>query len=349
MTIDVTDLGRPPESRPTTPAPVRLAVLGAGRIAAAYGEAFTSTSLAQPGLVADIAEPVAAELAENLSVPACTADELLADLEAVAATGIDAVLVATPPNTHTAIVNRLVAAGIPVLCEKPFALSPDAARSMVKAARAAGVLMTVASKFRYHAPLRRALTLVADGVIGELREFECCFASQVDMAGRWNSDPSVSGGGVIADNGPHAFDLARLCAGPLASVRTFAARDQSLSVESDAQICFRSDSGVLGSVTLSWTHPSPTDAFVSLIGTHGRLDVGWHSMTLRSDAFDDDLLVGPGYDKVACLAGQLDNFAGALRGYEALAVTPDDAVASTLAIDAAYRSLTDHAWTRLAD
>lgn len=58
------------------------------------------------------------------------------------AAGVDAVTVCTPAATHTAVTEDLPHRGLPVVCDKPFALDARAARGTVELAERAGVLVS---------------------------------------------------------------------------------------------------------------------------------------------------------------------------------------------------------------
>jgi predicted dehydrogenase len=58
------------------------------------------------------------------------------------AAGVDAVTVCTPAATHTALTEELLCRGLPVVCDKPFALDAQAARHTVELAEGKGVLLS---------------------------------------------------------------------------------------------------------------------------------------------------------------------------------------------------------------
>ena len=67
---------------------------------------------------------------------------------------VDAVFVTTPNSLHLPDVLTSIAAGKPVLCEKPFAMNSAECQRMVEAARATGVLLGVARLFRFEESTR---------------------------------------------------------------------------------------------------------------------------------------------------------------------------------------------------
>jgi predicted dehydrogenase len=220
------------------------------------------------------------------------------------------------------------------------------ARRMVAAAERRGRILTMASKFRYTPDVAEAKRIVASGVLGETILFENVFASRVEMSGRWNAQPGISGGGVLIDNGAHSVDLVRYFLGPLAEVHAVEGkRVQTPTVEDTVRVFVRSKSGVMGSIDLSWTLNKETDSYISVYGSLGTLHVGWKSSRYRLHGAAEWTTFGAGYRKVEAFARQLANFCAAVRGEEELVIGPDDALASVAAIEAAYRSLNHCSWT----
>ncbi len=321
-------------------APIRFGIAGAGGIAASYAEVISDMTGAEIVGVADIDPVAAAAYAAPLGATVATSVEAL--LEAVE---LDALIVCTPPESHPAVAHLAFAAGVAVLCEKPLAIAVGAAQEMVVAATRAGVLFTMATKFRFVGDVVRTHALVASGIIGDVIQLENSFASRVDMTSRWNSDPAVSGGGVLIDNGTHSVDIARYLLGPIHEVLVIERpRTQGLQVEDSVQLLLRSASGATATVDLSWSYDHATDTYLQLYGSQGSVRVGWRSSEYRTN--DDAVWVafGDGYDKITCMRRQVTNFCGALRHEVPLAISTADAIASVQVIDAAYRSLAAGDW-----
>jgi len=173
------------DSRHGSPAaPVVFGIVGAGAIAQAYSQAFRGLAAARVAAVADVRPEAARALAEELGCAAFASHQEMAER-----VQLDAVLVCTPPFSHAEICLHLLERGVAVLCEKPLALDAAGARRMVAAAEKAGVALTMASKFRYVEDVRRAKSIVASGILGEIVLFENSFTSRVDMSKRWNAQP----------------------------------------------------------------------------------------------------------------------------------------------------------------
>jgi predicted dehydrogenase len=324
----------------STTSPIRFALVGAGAIAQAYGQAFAQSSRAQLAAVVDCRPEAAAALAAAAGCPAFDSVAAMA-----AAVAVDAAIVCTPPATHRDVCCDLIQRGLHVLCEKPLAIDSTSACEMIAAAEVHNVVFTMASKFRYVADVNQAKALIAAGTIGEVVLFENVFTGRVDMTSRWNSDPLVAGGGVLIDNGTHSVDVARYCLGELVEIQAMEGhRIQELPVEDTAKMFVRSRAGVLGSIDLSWSVSKELPYFIAVYGSSGTLLVGWRESKYRTATSSDWTVFGAGYNKVDAFKRQIENFAGAVRGEEPLVVTAEDALASVQVIEAAYRSLARGSW-----
>ena len=89
--------------------------------------------------------------------------------DALADTDVDAVVVATPPDTHAELVLEAVAAGKHVVCEKPFARDRGEAVRMLAAAEEAGVVHLVGTEYRWGATQGLATRAIAGGAVGTPR------------------------------------------------------------------------------------------------------------------------------------------------------------------------------------
>jgi predicted dehydrogenase len=319
---------------------LKLGLIGAGAIAQSYIKAIEDSPVAAWAGIADVRADAAAAAAEAMGCASYRTHEELVDKA-----GCDAMIICTPPATHADIALFCLERGFPVLCEKPLAIDVASARAICEAADRAGVVMAMASKFRYADDVVRARSLIASGVLGDILLFENAFTSRVDMSKRWNSDPAMSGGGVLIDNGTHSIDIARYLLGPIAEVLAIEGRrTQSPSVEDTVNLFLRTRSEVMATVDLSWTHNKELDTFIRIYGTNGTIFVGWRESKFRQTSSPDWIVFGKGYDKVAAFKRQVDNFCGRILGTEPLLISNEDAVASVMVIQAAYDSLAQGGW-----
>ncbi len=318
---------------------LKFGLVGAGAIARAYAQAFNESECCDLVAIADVREDAANALAEIVGGKAYCDYKHLAD------TQLDALIVATPPNTHSEIACLFMERGTPVLCEKPLCLSVAEAEKMIATAAANNVLFTMASKFRYCDDVVKAKGILASGMLGEVLQFENAFTAKVDMSRRWNSNAEFSGGGVLIDNGTHSVDIIRYFLGPIDSVLVVdAGGTQSLSVDENVKMFAKTKNNVIASVDLTWGINKELPYFISIFGTNGTLHIGWRESKYKVNSNADWTVFGGGYDKVASFRGKVENFSHALQGKEELYIKPEDALASVRVIEAAYKSLNQNLW-----
>jgi predicted dehydrogenase len=324
--------------------PVRLGIVGAGGIARAYADLLGSSTTSTPIGVADVCAESAEHVAARLGVTAFADAAELAAMD-----DLEAVVVCTPPVTHPEIAQLFFDRGVSVLCEKPLAVDRHAARRMAESAEAAGVTFTMATKFRFCGDVVQARQLATSGALGQIRLVENAFTSRVDMSDRWNSDPAVSGGGVMVDNGTHSVDLASYVAGPVVEVLAVeTCRPAGWLVEDTARLFLRHADDVETTADLSWSIDKSMGDFLRIYGSEAEVRVGWHASAWRRYGEGWEA-IGPGYSKGPAMAGALDAFCRALRGVAELPVTAEDAVGVATVIDAAYLSLARRTWVGLAE
>ena len=325
----------------STPGVLRVGLVGAGAIAQTWAQAFDQAEGVELAAVADVRLPLADAMAEPFGVPA------FEDAATLAASGTcDAAVVCTPPAAHVDVGLTLLAAGLHAICEKPLAIDCAGAHKLVHAAVDAGVVLTMASKFRFVDDVMRARSIITSGLIGEPVLFSNTFVGSADMRARWNSDPALSGGGVVIDNGTHSADIARYLFGAVTEVMASeGVRVQALDVEDTARLLLRMHNGALGTVTLSWGVESAANTYLEVVGTGGVVRVGWSRSRFRHAGNPQWIDFGRGYDKVAAHARQLECLARTVDGTGELLVTPADALASVAVIEAAYDSIATRQWT----
>lgn len=323
---------------------VKFGLIGAGGIAQSYLQAFGIATNAQLVAVADVRPEAAQAMAESAKCASFTRYQDMAE-----ATDLDAVILCTPPITHPEICCYFLEKGIHVLCEKPLSIDLASAKRMYETAKTSGAILTMASKFRYVDDMIKAKSLLASGILGEIVLVENAFTARVDMGNRWNSNPAISGGGVLIDNGTHSLDILRYFLGELSELQVVEGkRIQGLAVEDTVRIFVKSATGVMGNIDLSWSINKDLDYFLRIYGTNGTISVGWKESKYRQASSPDWVVFGQGYNKVQAFHSQIRNMAKAIRDEESLLITAQDAIASVEAIEAAYASLNDDRWTRIS-
>lgn len=183
---------------------LRIAVLGCGRIGRMHAQNIAAHPRARLAAVYDIHRPAAEEVAATFGVPALDSPEAV-----FGATDVDAVLVATSTETHADYIERAIAAGKPVLCEKPIDLDLARVDRCAAAIKGSSVPVQIGFNRRFDPGHRALWQAVRAGEIGELH--------QVVITSR---DPAMPprayyemAGGLFRDMTIHDFDLARFMLG----------------------------------------------------------------------------------------------------------------------------------------
>jgi predicted dehydrogenase len=168
---------------------------------------------------------------------ATTVPEALCGLDSV-----DAVVIATPNDTHRPIAVTAARAGKHVMCEKPLGTSALEVREMYEAARDAGVVHMTAFTYRFAPAMRYLRHLLRSGALGAPRHFRSQrFLDWPETSWGWRQYQSRAGAGDLFDMTIHRIDFAIDLLGPIArvcgAVARFAPRDHT----ADGRSCPPSD------------------------------------------------------------------------------------------------------------
>ncbi|WP_069657845.1 Gfo/Idh/MocA family protein [Arcticibacter eurypsychrophilus] len=151
------------------------------------------------------------------------ASELINDPE------VNAIYIATPPDSHEKYSLEAMKAGKPVYVEKPMTLSRDSAERMFKASEEQQVKLTVAHYRRGLPIFNKIKELIDSKAIGDIRyanlhmlqQYESPLITQTDD--NWRVNPEISGGGLFHDLAPHQLDLMLFFFGPIKFARGISA------------------------------------------------------------------------------------------------------------------------------
>jgi 1,5-anhydro-D-fructose reductase (1,5-anhydro-D-mannitol-forming) len=248
---------------------VRWGIVGCGDVTEVKsGPAFRNSTNSQLVAVMRRNTVLARDYAERHGVAHWydKADQLIADPE------VDAVYIATPPESHAEIAIAVAAAGKPALVEKPMARSAAECDKMVGAFEAAGRPLFV-SYYRRRMPyFMKVDELLKTRAIGTLTGITYRMVEPHHRKGpQWRIDATVAGAGHFLDVGSHALDLLDYLLGPLEDVEGRAANVGSpYDVEDSVALSFRAPCGAIGS--MSWNFVGAVnDDTMRLTGTEGEI------------------------------------------------------------------------------
>ncbi|PPK84517.1 putative dehydrogenase [Neolewinella xylanilytica] len=206
------------------------------------------------------------------------ADALINDPE------IDAVYIATPPDSHREYALRVAAAGKPCCIEKPLAPSYADSRAIVDAFAGRDLPLFVAYYRRTLPRFERVREWLQSGAIGMVRHIDwqlCKPPSALDRAGKenWRTESRVAPGGYFDDLASHGLDLFVHYLGEIKDVRGFSLNQQGLYTARDAfTACWLHKSGVTGAGSWNFGTQERVDR-VAIFGSEG---------TIRFSLFDDN-------------------------------------------------------------
>jgi predicted dehydrogenase len=227
--------------------PIRVAIVGCGRISDLHELGYRGREDAHIVAVCDKEHKAAREKAEAWGVGKVVTDyqELLADPE------IDLVELLVPHHLHARMTVAACQAGKHVSVQKPMALTPAEADRMIEAADNAGVVLRVYENFRFYEPAVRAKQMIDAGEIGEPQMIRMHVNTgtldtgwEVPLSAlAWRFDEGKCGGGpLIFDHGYHLFSLAHYLMGEVERVYAWIDRSPvapQMVVDAPATIMFQ--------------------------------------------------------------------------------------------------------------
>jgi len=208
-------------------------------------------------LAALAGEPTAEQVALVDQDPAALRDGIpgYVDLdEALRAAEPDIAVVVVPPDAHREVAERCLAAGVPVLVEKPLAGTRADCEALIEAARRADRQLAVSQNYRYRPVIETARRVLASGELGDIGQAQIDFRIHHDFRGSFRQRMEHP---LILDMAVHSFDLIRFVTGLEMSdvwARTWNPPWSQFEGDASALVLFAMDSGARVAYTGSW-HP----------------------------------------------------------------------------------------------
>jgi len=271
----------------------------------------------------------------------------------------DVAVVTTSNDSHGSLASAALAAGLPVVVDKPFAVHAAEARELIADARRRNLMLTVYHNRRWDSELLTVKRLLAEHALGDVLRFE----SRLE---RWRPEPKGGwrergapefGGGLLYDLGTHLIDQALHLFGPVTHVYAeLDRRRPGMQVDDDTFIALTHASGVRSHLSATSLSAQPI-ARMRVLGTRAayvKLRGDVQEAALRSGARPDRpgwgeeppehwglLGVGDAAVPVRSEPGAYQQFyagvVAALRDGAPPPVDPEDAVAGLEIIEAARR------------
>jgi len=362
--------------------PVRIGVVGAGKIAGTHSAAYRTVAGTYPDAprhvvlqsIADVDGARAAAVAASWGFARSTTDWR----DVTRADDVDVVDICVPNMLHAEVACDALANGKHVICEKPLATTASEAAAMTRAAHAADRVAQVCFYYRVWPAISWAKELLDGGELGPVRHYRGWLFQ--DYAGSprhdlgWRARLADAGSGALGDLGSHIIDISRYLCGEITSVsatmRELVDRDvPTPGVDDLVTMMVDFDGGVGGTIEASWAlRGKRCDLGFDIVCDHGALRFSWERSNelgvLSGDVADPTngyrtVLIGDGQPDVGHFVsvpgqgmGYRDAFTigvsravGAIaRGETHAAPTFRDGLAAALVVDAVKQAAAERTW-----
>ncbi len=200
--------------------------------------------------------PARKEAAESLGLKWYdNSDEIFSDPE------IDAVFIATNNSTHYPLAKKALESGKHVIVEKPISTKIEDAEDLIKLAEKKGLSLEVDHMMVYNSYNEKVRELIKTGELGNINDIvlhmEFLYGATPEEAKTWRCSKPEEMGGPIGDVASHCFYMAEYLLGEkIKSVKAvYYPKVLDIIVEDGAFIKFETDSGIKGSIRVSFSDP----------------------------------------------------------------------------------------------
>lgn len=321
-----------------------IGILGCGRIGQVHAISIGAMDSATLVAVADAAPSAAEALSARHGARVMDAEILISSPE------IDAVIIASPTDTHFGYIGLAAAAGKAIFCEKPVDLSSEKTRECVAIIEKSGVPFMTAFNRRFDANFSAMRARIAAGEIGDVE--------LVAITSRDPSPPPASyierSGGIFRDMMIHDFDMARFLTG-----------DEVIEVSATGSALVDAEIGRLGDVDTAVATLSMRNGAICQISNSRRSSYGYDQrvevhgskgMLRAGNVLENtiEMANGAGFCRAPAkyfflerykeaYRAELEHFVTAVTNAESPSPGIQDGLAALLIADAASRSKTANA------
>jgi myo-inositol 2-dehydrogenase/D-chiro-inositol 1-dehydrogenase len=319
---------------------VRLALIGAGRIANVHADAIVRSPDAELVYVTDAMPEAGKKLAARTGATFRSPDEIAADHS------IQGILICTPTDTHADLIQKFATSGKHVFCEKPVDLDIDRAMQVVATAKKADVKLMLGFNRRYDPNFAAARHAIDEGRIGTVE--------MVTITSRDPGAPDISyasrSGGIFRDMTIHDLDMARFLLGEepvTVSAHAAVLVDPKLGEIGDwdsVNVILQTASGKLAVVTNSRRATYGYDQRIEVHGSQGVIDVAnHHENTVRiggADGYTTAPLMNFFMTRyIGSYAGEIAEFIASIKEDREPATTGEDGVIALKIANACVESV----------
>jgi myo-inositol 2-dehydrogenase/D-chiro-inositol 1-dehydrogenase len=248
---------------------LRVGLIGAGRIASIHAETLAGHPEVETLTIFDPIREAAKGLAAQHGATVVESEEILLG-------GADAIVIASPTDTHVDYLVAAAESGLPAFCEKPIALTVEETDRAIAAIHKAGISVQIGFQRRFDSAYRAARDLVSSGQLGDLL-----------MVTAHTHDPAPPpeeyigrSGGVFKDMLIHDIDALRFVSGTELATVYATGSNHTMSVFEDhgdlatVAVTAHLDGGALAILSGSRRDPLGYDVRMEVFGTEDSVAVG---------------------------------------------------------------------------
>ena len=203
------------------------------------------------------------------------ADDLLNDPE------VNAIYIATPPDSHAEYTLKAAAVGKPVYVEKPMARTHQECLAMVEACKKADVPLYVAYYRRRLPNILKVKELIDSGAIGDIRSVDISLqmtiendlAATNEQSDNWRVNPDIAGGGYFYDLASHQLDAMDFLLGPIAEATGFSENQSKQYQADDITVgVWKFENGIIGKGLWAFnTSKTSQYEMTTILGSKGQI------------------------------------------------------------------------------
>ncbi|GAB4297957.1 MAG: Gfo/Idh/MocA family oxidoreductase [Ignavibacteriaceae bacterium] len=257
----------------------------------------------------------------------------------------EAVIIATPTNTHKEVALACLNANKDIMVEKPLARTYVEAKEIVAAAKKRKRILMVGMNLRFRPDAMILKSILNSGEIGEPFYIRCTWLRRPSSSGKWLTRKEMSGGGVIIDLGILLLDLALwlLNYPQVDTVSTQNYQQLTRQVEDSSMSFIRCKNSSLITIESSWSLTVEKDAFnIIVYGKRGQASISPIKVFKTIEENIIDMSPTQTENAVAqfkkSYMNELKSFIGAVRGLNPIISSGEEAESRMKVIDAMYKS-----------
>lgn len=201
------------------------------------------------------------------------ADELLKNPK------VNAVYIATPPDSHADYAIKALQAGKIVYCEKPMALNADECQRMLDASKEYQQPLFVAYYRRGQAYFHKVKELIETQAVGKILTVNLRLLKSPKPEDyspdtlTWRVKPEIAGGGYFIDLAPHQLDILQFLLGEINDIQSVVSnQEHRYDAEDTVAVSFQFEKGIVGTGLWNFNVAEcVNEDVIEIVGTKGKI------------------------------------------------------------------------------